>query len=152
MLVYRDTLGAPEVLLVHPGGPFWRGRDAAAWSIPKGRVEPGETPLAAAQREFAEETGLAPGPPILELTPSLASGGKSIRCWLARADLDLAPFRSSDFEMEWPPRSRRMQVFPEIDRIAYATQDLALMRIHRNQRALILEAFLWIERANPSLS
>jgi len=140
LLVYRRRAQGPEFLLVHPGGPYWRSKETAAWSIPKGLVELDEDPLAAARREFAEETGLAvpkaPGP----LTPRRQPGGKLVLAWLAEADLDLSAFRSGPFEMEWPPRSGRLSEFPEVDRVAYFALAEALTKIHRGQRPILAEA------------
>lgn len=141
LLVHRAGEAGVEVLLAHPGGPWWSGRDRAAWSIPKGLVETGEPALAAAAREFTEETGLAA--PVLgqELTPRRLPGGKLFRCWLASGSLDLDLFRSGLFEMEWPPRSGRMEAFPEVDRIAFFGRPEALIRIHAGQRPVLEEAF-----------
>lgn len=141
LLVYRKGQGGPEVLLVHPGGPFWRGRDLAAWSVPKGLPEPGETLEAAAAREFREETGLEPPSPGLALTPVRTAAGKTIHCWMAEADLDLADFRSAPFELEWPPRSGRRILAPEADAARYFGEAEALAHIHPGQRAILGEAF-----------
>lgn len=140
VLAYRMRAGAPEFLLVHPGGPFWAAKDAAAWSIPKGLVDAGEETWAAAAREFAEELGQpiigAPEP----LRPCRTPGGKLIHAWLVAADLDLAETRSNEFEMEWPRGSGRMRRFPEIDRADYFDSDTALWKIHKGQRPLLEEA------------
>lgn len=145
LLIWRRRAVGPEFLLAHPGGPYWRGKDTAAWSIPKGLIEPDEDPLAAARREFVEETGL-PVPEIgRPLTPCRQPGGKLILAWLAEADLDLAAFRSGLFEMEWPPRSGRMAEFPEVDRVAYFGLDEALTKIHGGQRPILAEAAALIQ-------
>lgn len=122
MLLYRrrahaEPSTAVEVLLVHPGGPFWARRDTGWWSIPKGEIEAGEHELAAAEREVAEELGvaLAPGP-RLSLGEVVQAGGKHVVAWAAEADVDVAAVVSGTFEMEWPPRSGRRQLFPEVDR------------------------------------
>lgn len=141
LLVYRRRPDGPEVLLAHPGGPYWCGRDLAAWSIPKGLPEPGETLLNAALREFREETNLPPPEAGAALTPARTPGGKIVHCWLAEADLDLNTFRSNPFELEWPPRSGRSAQFPEVDRIHYFPQAQALERVHRGQVPILLEAF-----------
>ena len=141
LLVYRRGSGGPEVLLVHPGGPFWRGRDLAAWSVPKGLPEPGEALEAAAVREFREETGLEPPPPMVALTPVRTAAGKTIHCWMAEADLDLAGFRSAPFQLEWPPRSGRILQAPEADAARYFGEADALAHIHSGQRAILVEAF-----------
>jgi predicted NUDIX family NTP pyrophosphohydrolase len=119
ILVYRER-DALEVLVVHPGGPFWARRDAASWTIPKGEVDDGEDPLDAARRELGEELGAA-----LELTALVDLGevrqraGKVVRAWGARGDFDPAALASNTFEMEWPPRSGQRQAFPEVDRAAW---------------------------------
>ena len=145
LLVHRTGPAGPEVLLAHPGGPFWRGREAAAWSIPKGLPEPGETLEAAALREFREETGLPPPRPEALLTP-VRSGGKIVHCWLAAADLDLNEFRSGFFEMEWPRGSGRRMRFPEVDAVAWFGEADALVRIHAGQRPILEEAFARLRR------
>ena len=148
VLVHRSSRAGPEVLLVHPGGPYWQGRDLAGWSIPKGLAEPGEDLRAAAAREFEEELGISPPPTGHPLTPVRASG-KIIHCWMAEADLDLTRFRSGSIELEWPPRSGVRISIPEVDAAAYFTEDDALARIHRGQRPILLEAFARLRKARP---
>ncbi len=116
LLMYRIREGAPEVLLVHPGGPFFQNKDEGVWSIPKGEIEPGEDPLEAARREFTEETGLTANPPFIELAPITQKGGKKVYAWACSGDCDPHQIRSNTFRMEWPPRSGHWQAFPEIDR------------------------------------
>ena len=128
------------MLLGHPGGPMWTRRDLGAWTIPKGGVEPGETPLAAAIREFTEETGFEIAGPFRELTPIRQRSGKRVLAWAVEADPDLAGFASGVFEMEWPPRSGRRQAYPELDRVAWFGVDDALRRILPAQAPLIVEA------------
>jgi predicted NUDIX family NTP pyrophosphohydrolase len=140
VLVWRRGEGGPEFLLVHPGGPYWAKKDAAAWSIPKGLVEDGEADWAAAQREFAEELGQPILSPAAPLSPCPTPGGKLIVAWLAEADLDLADLRSNEFELEWPPRSGRRARFPEVDRAAYFDAATALWKIHKGQRPILAEA------------
>jgi predicted NUDIX family NTP pyrophosphohydrolase len=132
----RDAL---EVLLAHPGGPFWAKKDEGAWTIPKGVAEPGADLLATARREFAEETNLAPAGDFLALTPVNQKSGKVVHAWAFEADFDLAPFASNTFELEWPPKSGRRQNFPEIDRIAYFTLAVAMTKILTYQRPLLGE-------------
>ena len=120
ILLHRVARGAPEVLLVHPGGPFWARRDAGAWSIPKGEYDDGEDPLACALREFEEEIGVAlPPGELVELGSVKQKGGKVVSAWAAEGDLDADSVRSNTFTMEWPPRSGRTVEFPEIDRAGW---------------------------------
>jgi predicted NUDIX family NTP pyrophosphohydrolase len=117
ILLYRIAGGVPEVLLVHPGGPYWARKDAGAWSIPKGEYDDGEDPQACALREFEEETGTALPPGELVYLGSVKQkGGKVVSAWAAEGDLDADSVRSNAFTMEWPPRSGRTAEFPEIDR------------------------------------
>lgn len=140
ILAWRRAAGGPEFLLVHPGGPFWRGKEEAAWSVPKGLIDPHEEPLSAARREFAEELGRPIAGDFSELSPCRTPGGKVVRCWLVEADLDLTGIRSNLFELEWPRRSGKVQTFPEVDRAAYFDGETALVRIHKGQRPILLEA------------
>jgi predicted NUDIX family NTP pyrophosphohydrolase len=141
VLAYRLRLGAPEFLLVHPGGPFWARKDEAAWSIPKGLVEVGEETWTAAAREFEEELGQpVAGGDAQPLAPCRTPGGKLIHAWLVEADLDLAELRSNLFEMEWPRGAGRLASFPEVDQAAYFDARTALWKIHRGQRPLLEEA------------
>jgi predicted NUDIX family NTP pyrophosphohydrolase len=143
LLLYRRTSAAPEVLLVHPGGPFWARKDEHAWSIPKGEFAEGEDPLAAARREFAEETGFSPpGTPVA--LGSQGRGGKLIRIWAIEGDWDPGTLRSNSFTMEWPPRSGQTRAFPEVDRAGWFDLTTARRKIHRNQLEFLdaLEAFL----------
>ena len=130
--------GKLEVLLVHPGGPFWAKRNEGAWSIPKGEVEPGETVLDVARREFEEELGTPP--PDGELTPLgtiRQAGGKVVHAWTTHGDLDVTRVQSVPFSMEWPPRSGRMQEFPEVDRAAWFDLDEARRMILPSQLPLL---------------
>jgi predicted NUDIX family NTP pyrophosphohydrolase len=127
-----------EVLLAHPGGPYWRAKDAGAWTIPKGLVESGDV-QACARREFNEETGLVADGPLLELTPLKQKSGKRVHAFALEADFDLSNFRSNEFEMEWPPRSGKMQRFPEIDRIAWFDLPTARKKILPGQRGFLDE-------------
>jgi predicted NUDIX family NTP pyrophosphohydrolase len=140
ILAWRRGAGGPEVLLVHPGGPYWANKDEAAWSIPKGLVDAGEDGLAAALREFAEELGQPVSGPAIALAPVKLPGGKWVHAWLVEADLDLSGLRSNLFEMEWPPRSGKTAAFPEVDRAAYWAEADALVKIHKGQRPIIESA------------
>ena len=127
-----------EVLLAHPGGPYWRNKDEGAWSIPKGNVESGDL-LACAKREFTEETGLVAKGPFMTLAPLRQKSGKVVHAFAHEADFSLGKFSSNQFEMEWPPRSGRQQSFPEIDRIAYFSVAVARKKILAGQRPFIDE-------------
>lgn len=119
LLLFRGRIADLEVLLGHPGGPFWQTKDDAAWSIPKGLIGADEAPLSAARREFAEETGYHPEGVFLPLGEARQPGGKVVQAWAIEGDWDPALIRSNTFEMEWPPRSGRHRTFPEIDRAAW---------------------------------
>jgi predicted NUDIX family NTP pyrophosphohydrolase len=140
ILAYRRRGGAVEFLLAHPGGPFWRNRDEASWSIPKGIINDGEENLAAAKREFEEEVGQSVDGAFVELTPRKQKSGKVVFCWMVEADLDLASFRSIAFEMEWPRHSGQTASFPEVDRVGYFGPDQALGKILPGQAPFIIEA------------
>jgi predicted NUDIX family NTP pyrophosphohydrolase len=134
ILLYRLSGGAPEVLLVHPGGPFWARRDAGAWSVPKGEYEDGDDPLASALREFEEETGAAlESGELLELGDVKQKSGKVVRAWAAEGDLDPDAVHSNTFTMEWPPRSGRTAEFPEIDRAGWFGIDDAREKLNPAQ-------------------
>ena len=140
LLVFRRSLGCPEVLLGHPGGPLWARKDLGAWMIPKGLIEPGEDPIKAALREFEEETGLKPPLVLHPLKPVRQAGGKHVLCWMAEGNLDVAAFKPGLFEMEWPPRSGKQATFPELDRLAYYDGAEALRRILPSQAPLVEQA------------
>jgi predicted NUDIX family NTP pyrophosphohydrolase len=138
ILLYRRGSEGPEVLLVHPGGPFWTRRDEGAWSIPKGEYADGEDAMAAARREFEEETGTAPPPgALVELGEIRQRSGKRVTAWAAEGDLDPAAVVSNTFSLEWPPRSGRMQEFPEVDRAGWFGADEARRRLVPAQAAFI---------------
>jgi len=143
LLVFRRSPEL-EVLLAHPGGPFWARKDDGAWTIPKGVVEAGADLLATAQREFTEETNLLAEGPFLALMPAKQKSGKLVHAFACEADLDLATFASNTFEMEWPPRSGRSRSFPEIDRVGYFTLSAAMTKILAYQQPLLLELQKWI--------
>lgn len=138
LLAFRRRNGL-EVLLAHPGGPFWAKKDAGAWTIPKGLAEPGANPIETARREFTEETNLAPTGDLIELKPVVQKSGKIVHAWAVEADFDLTQFASNTFEIEWPPKSGRRRAFPEIDRIAYFSIPAAMEKILAYQRPLLIE-------------
>lgn len=135
--MYRVRGGELQVLLVHPGGPYWARKDGGAWSIPKGEYGEDEDPLAAAQRELVEETGFSVEPPFLPLTPVRQAGGKEVVAWAVEGDCDPAAIRSNAFAMEWPPRSGRMAEFPEADRAEWFSIPHAMEKILPGQRPLL---------------
>lgn len=137
ILLYRRRGGTLEVLLVHPGGPFWRNKDLGAWSIPKGKAEPGEDLLAVARREFEEETGVQVEGPFTDLGEVRQRKGKVVYGWAVEGDLDVAAIRSNTFAMEWPPRSGRMQEFPEVDRAAFFGIEEARRKMNPGQVGLL---------------
>jgi predicted NUDIX family NTP pyrophosphohydrolase len=146
LLMFRRSRGPIEVLLIHPGGPFWAKKDDGAWSIPKGIFEQGEDALSAARREFEEETGSSPAGPIIELGVFKQPGGKHVHVWAVEDDFDLASFKSNSFSMEWPPRSGRKQEFPEADRAGWFTPDEAVVKLLKGQRPIIKALLDRLER------
>jgi predicted NUDIX family NTP pyrophosphohydrolase len=145
ILLHRQGTGGREVLLVHPGGPFWARKDVGAWSIPKGEFDEGEDPRACALREFAEETGtLLPDAALEELGSVRLKSGKTVLAFAVAGDLDPEVVRSNTFELEWPPRSGRVQSFPEIDRAEWFGLQEARARLNPAQAELVdrLEALL----------
>ena len=147
LLLYRNAAGGLEVLLVHPGGPYWARKDIGAWSIPKGEIEPGEEALAAARREFEEETGASVEGTFLLLPSVKLRSGKVVHAWAIEADFDAAGLRSNLFSMEWPPKSGQQREFPEADRAEWLSIDAARVKIHPGQAPLLdhLLARLWAE-------
>jgi predicted NUDIX family NTP pyrophosphohydrolase len=137
LLMFRRHAAGVQVLLAHPGGPYWARRDAGAWTIPKGECAEGEAPVDAAQREFAEETGFAIVPPLLELGEVVQPGGKRVSAWAFEGDADPADLRCNEFELEWPPRSGRLRRFPEIDRVAWFAPGEAREKVLPPQRDLL---------------
>jgi predicted NUDIX family NTP pyrophosphohydrolase len=151
ILLFRRAGGALEVLLAHPGGPYWKQQDYASWSVPKGIAEGDEALEAVAAREFEEETGFAltavavdPGAPPLDLGEVTLKSGKIVRAWAVEGDLDAAEARSNEIEIEWPPRTGRRLVIPEVDRVAWFGLPEARKRAHPVQAAFVdrLEAQL----------
>lgn len=141
LILYRRRLPVPEVLLVHPGGPFWAKKDHGAWSIPKGLYEPTEDSLVAARREFEEETGCKPPHEASELGVFKQPSGKSIVAWTAEGDFDLALFRSNLFSLEWPPKSGKVSEFPEADRAGWFGPAEALKKVTKGQVAILRALF-----------
>jgi predicted NUDIX family NTP pyrophosphohydrolase len=138
LLLYRFRDGTLEVLIAHMGGPFWARREEGAWSIVKGEHDEHEQPLAAARREFAEETGApAPQGPAIELGEIRQAGGKRVRAWAVEGDLDEAGIVSNTFEMQWPPRSGRAAEFPEIDRVQWCDPATARRLLVKAQSVLV---------------
>ena len=138
LLIFRRVVGALEVLLVHPGGPFLARKDDGAWSIPKGEVEPDEEALAAARREVEEETGARPSGTFISLSPVRQTGGKIVHVWAVESDFDPASLKSNRFEMEWPPKSGSRRSFPEVDRAGWFDLETAARKILASQ-AIVLK-------------
>ncbi len=141
LIMYRRVGGELQVLLVHPGGPVWKHKDAGWWSIPKGEIAVGEDALAAAQREFREETAFAISEPFIELTPVQLRSGKIVHAWAFEGDCDPVALRSNTFTLEWPPRSGKVCVFPEVDRAGFFTVLEAKEKMSERQFPLVEE--LW---------
>lgn len=137
ILFHRRGAGALEVLLVHPGGPFWRGKDAGAWQIPKGEIEPDENPEAAARREVGEELGVAITVPLIALGEIRQAGGKIVVAFTAGQDLDVATIVSNTVEIDWPPRSGRRLTIPEIDEARWFAIEEARRVMLRSQLPLL---------------
>ena len=137
ILLHRGRGERLEVFLVHPGGPFWANKDRGAWSIPKGEFAPGEDPLAAARREFAEETGLAADGAAVALQPIRQAGGKVVHAFALEGDADPAQISSNRFVLEWPPRSGRQQEFPEVDRAGWFELGAARQKLLKSQLGLL---------------
>jgi predicted NUDIX family NTP pyrophosphohydrolase len=137
ILMYRRNGERMQFLLVHPGGPFWAKKDDGAWSIPKGLCQEGEDPLAAARREFEEETGCVPSGDFIDLGHFRQPGGKIIAAWAVAGDFDTANLKSNLFSMEWPPKSGQMQEFPEADRAEWFEPAHARLKILKGQVPII---------------
>jgi len=139
LLIYRKRQGQPEFLLVHPGGPLWKSKDLGAWTIPKGEINAGEDPLAAARRESEEELGFRAEGNFIPLNPIKQKAGKIVHAWAIEADWDPARLNSNTFTLEWPPRSGKRQEFPEIDQAAFFDFELARIKINPAQVSLLEE-------------
>jgi predicted NUDIX family NTP pyrophosphohydrolase len=139
LLMYRIFDGMLQVLLAHPGGPYFKNKDDGAWTIPKGEVEPGEDLLETAKREFKEETGFTATGPFIALSAIKQKGGKIVHAWAFKGDCDPAAIVSNTFTMEWPPKSGRQMEFPEIDRAGFFDLATARQKVKAGQEALIEE-------------
>ncbi|MGN6643612.1 MAG: NUDIX domain-containing protein [Verrucomicrobiota bacterium] len=148
LLMYRIKDNELEFLLAHPGGPFWQNKDRGAWTIPKGEIQPGEEPLAAAKREFEEEVGFKPNGTFVELSPITQKGGKIVHAWAFEGDCDVSNIHSNTFQMEWPPRSRRFQECPEVDRASFFRLAEARQRINAAQISFLEELTRRMPRAS----
>jgi predicted NUDIX family NTP pyrophosphohydrolase len=137
LLMYRRRRHELEVFLVHPGGPFWAKKDLGAWSIPKGEYTEEEDAIDAAKREFQEETGFAVEGELIELGVVKQQGGKKVTAWAFQGDCDPKNLRSNTFTMEWPPRSGRQMVFPEVDRGGWYSMEAARERLNASQQAFL---------------
>lgn len=137
LALFRRAAGAIEVFLVHPGGPFWRNKDDGAWTFPKGEIGPDEDPLAAARREFREETGFDVDGDLIDLGTITQKAGKVVHVFAVEADVDAGAVRSNTFLKEWPPRSGTMQEFPEVDRAGWFTADDARRKLLPAQTAFV---------------
>lgn len=138
IMAYRSRDGDLEILIAHPGGPFWANRDDGVWTIPKGETEDGEDPLLAAKREFSEELGVpCPDGPFLELGSITQKSGKTVTAWAVETDLDPAAVMSNTFTMEWPPRSGQQAEFPEIDRVEWASPARARAKLNPAQAEMV---------------
>ncbi|MGE5808701.1 MAG: NUDIX domain-containing protein [Nitrospirota bacterium] len=148
ILLYKRKDGELRVFLVHPGGPFFAKKDAGAWSVPKGEIDEGEDALAAAKREFEEETGCRPEGEFIPLSEVTQKSGKIVRAWAVEGECDAQKIRSNTFTLEWPPKSGRMQEFPEVDRAGWFTVGEAKEKINPAQVALV-EELLAISKGKP---
>lgn len=146
LLLYRVRNGELEFMLAHPGGPFWKKRDLGAWTIPKGEIQSGEEPLAAAKREFEEEIGLKPAGTFIELTPITQKGGKMVHAWAFEGNCDTTSIRSNTFQMEWPPHSGKFQTCPEVDQASFFKMADAKQKINPAQVAFLEQLKLLLQK------
>jgi len=146
ILLYRIAQNGPEYFLVHPGGPFWKNKDAGAWSIPKGEFEEAEDPLKAAQREFEEETGIKVNGKFTELKPAKQKSGKIVHTWACEGDIDHTIIRSNTFPIEWPPRSGRYIDIPEVDKGGWFDYNEAKTKLIPGQVTILDELHLMISK------
>ena len=146
LIMYRYQDSLLQVLLVHPGGPFWAKKDEGSWSIPKGEYTDLEDPLTVARREFAEETGYPASGQFISLSPIKQPGGKRVLAWAFEGNCDTSAVKSNTFSMEWPPRSGKKGEFPEVDRAGWFTLEEAFKKILRGQKGLLTELLLKVHR------
>lgn len=139
ILLYRIQNKELQFFLIHHGGPFWKNKDAGAWSIPKGEYDDNEQPLTAARREFEEETGSAINGDFIALTPIVQKAGKEVSAWAVAGDIDATTIKSNMYKIEWPPKSGRYQQYPEVDKAGWFNMDEALQKINAAQVAFINE-------------
>ena len=152
ILIYRIRSAALEVLLVHPGGPFWAKKDLGAWSIPKGEFEDGDDPLETAKREFLEETGSPVSGPFAPLSPRKQKSGKLVHAWAVEGDLVASSIVSNTFTMEWPPRSGKQQEFPEVDRGEWFSITAAREKLQEGQVGFLDELELLLTKSAPAIT
>ena len=145
-MLYRESPTGLEVLLVHPGGPFWARKDDGSWSIPKGEFDESEDPFAAAKREFEEETGVAVSGDAVSLGDVRQPGGKIVHAWAMRGEFDPGQLKSNTFRMEWPPRSGLQPEFPEVDRAEWFPMDVARKKIVNGQLPLLTRLAAELDR------
>ena len=139
IILFKIEKNKLMIFLVHPGGPYWQKKDEGAWSIPKGEFNEGENALVAAKREFMEETGYTISGNFIELTPIKQKSGKTVYAWAVESNIDAGNIKSNSFEIEWPPKSKRMMTYPEVDKAAWFTIEVAKTKINPAQIALIDE-------------
>lgn len=149
ILLYRFVGERATVLLVHPGGPFWRKKDLGAWSIPKGEIDEGESPESAALREFEEETGVRPRGSLVPLGDSVQAGGKRVIAFALEGDLDPVRIESATFQLEWPPKSGRQESFPEVDRAEWFTFEAAREKVNKGQIVFLDRLRAILEESRP---
>ena len=151
ILLYRLLKNKPEFFLVHPGGPFWTNKDAGAWTIPKGEYDINEEPLAAAIREFSEETGHIISGNFISLTPIIQKAGKQVDAWALEGDIDTTNIRSNSFKIEWPPKSGNWKSYPEIDRAEWFDLKTAKEKINPAQVAFLEELIIKLDGPGEQL-
>ena len=152
ILLYRLLKNKPELFLVHPGGPFWTNKDAGAWTIPKGEYDINEEPLAAAIREFSEETGHIISGNFISLTPIIQKAGKQVDAWALEGDIDATNIRSNSFNIEWPPKSGNWKSYPEIDRAEWFDIKTAKEKINPAQVAFLEELIMKLDGPGEQLA